>query len=165
VMSFLDSASNGNRYSTRAANASICASDINVDTFAKLHAVLYGKDSKGEQVQPAENSSGRTDIQLVDYGKQAGIKGDQLTTYQTCVQSEQHRFMVEAITDSATKHGVFGTPTVKVNGKTVDNPAKASIDAAIAAAAAKAPEPTPSASSSPSSSSSSSATATGSPTP
>jgi len=165
VMSFLDSASNGNRYSTRAANASICASDVNVDTFAKLHAVLFGKDSKGEQVQPAENSSGRTDIQLVDYGKQAGIKGDQLTTYQTCVQSEQHRFMVEAITDNATKHGVFGTPTVKVNGKTVDNPTKVSIDAAIAAAAAKAPSPTPSASSSPSSSPSSSATASGSPTP
>ncbi len=135
TMAFLDSASNGNRYSTRAANAALCASDINVDTFAKLHSVLYGK--------------------------QAGIKGDQLTTYQTCVQSEQHRSMVEAITDNATKHGVFATPTVKVNGKTVDNPTKASIDAAIAAAAAKAPKPTPSPSSSPSSS----ATATGSPTP
>jgi protein-disulfide isomerase/uncharacterized membrane protein YphA (DoxX/SURF4 family) len=165
MMSFLDSASNGNRYSTRAANASLCASDINVDTFAKLHAVLYGNDSKGAKVQPAENSSGRTDIQLIDYGKQAGIKGDQLTTYQTCVQSEQHKALVEAITDSATKHEVFATPTVQVNGKTVDNPTKASLDAAIAAAAAKAPPATPSPSSSASPTGSTSASPTGSPTP
>lgn len=165
TMAFLDSASKGNRYSTRAANAALCASDINVDTFAKLHSVLYGKDSKGEQVQPAENSSGRTDIQLVDYGKQAGIKGDQLTTYQTCVQSEQHKALVEAITDSATKHEVFATPTVQVNGKTVDNPTKASLDAAIAAAAAKAPPATPSPSSSASPTGSTSASPTGSPTP
>jgi protein-disulfide isomerase len=170
TMSFLDSATNGNRYSTRSANAALCASDVNVDTFAKLHSILFGKDSKGEKVQPAENSSGRTDIQLIDYGKQAGITGDPLTTYQTCVQSEQHKALVEAITDDATKGGVFGTPTVRVNGTTVSKPTKASVDAAIAAAAAKAPPAT----TSPSSSSTSSApagsatatpTGTGTPTP
>lgn len=142
TMAFLDSASNGNRYSSRAANAAICASDINVDTFAKLHTILYGKDSKGEAVQPAENSSGRTDIQLLDYGKQAGIAGQSFTTFQTCVQSEQHKALIEAITDNSSKRGVSGTPTVLVNGKKLDAPSKASVDAAIAAAVANAPSPT-----------------------
>jgi protein-disulfide isomerase len=173
VMSFLDSASNGNRYSTRSANAALCASDINAETYAKMVAVLYGKDTSGKAVQPAENSKGRTDIELIDYGKQAGISGTNLSTYQTCVQSEQHKALVQAITDDASKRGVFATPTVLVNGKKVDNVTKATLDAAIAAAAAKAPAPTSSGSATPSTSGSASgspsgtasATSTGSPTP
>ncbi len=171
IMAFLDSASNGNRYSTRAANAALCASDISVDAYAKMVAVLYGKDTKGAQVQPAENSNGRTDIQLIDYGKQAGITGDNLTTYQTCVQSEQHKALVQAITDDASKRSVFSTPTVLVNGKKVENPDKATLDAAVTAAAAKAPAPSTSpsastpASTSPSASTSASSSGSGSPTP
>ena len=117
--------------------------------------VFYGKDSSGAQVQPAENSNGRTDIQLIDYGKQAGITGDNLTTYQSCVQSEQHKALVEAITEDASKRGVFSTPTVLVNGKKVDNADKATLDAAITAAAAKAPKSstTPSSSTTPATSS------------
>lgn len=155
VMAFLDSASNGNRYSTRSANAALCASDISVDLYAKMVDIFYGKDSSGAQVQPAENGNGRTDIQLIDYGKQAGITGDNLTTYQSCVQSEQHKALVEAITEDASKRGVFSTPTVLVNGKKLDNPDKATLDAAITAAAAKAPKSstTPSSSTTPATSS------------
>jgi protein-disulfide isomerase/uncharacterized membrane protein YphA (DoxX/SURF4 family) len=168
VMAFLDSASNGNRYSSRAANAALCASDISTDTYGKMVAVLYGKDSSGKKVQPEEGSNGRTDIQLIDYGKQAGITAANLTTYQTCVQSEQHKALVQAITEDASKRNVFSTPTVLVDGKKLDNPTKASLDAAITAAAAKAStSPTPSSSSSASTSSSASATpsGSGSPTP
>jgi protein-disulfide isomerase/uncharacterized membrane protein YphA (DoxX/SURF4 family) len=171
VMAFLDSASNGNRYSTRSANAALCASDINAETYAKMVAVLYGKDTSGKAVQPAENTNGRTDIELIDYGKQAGITGTKLSTYQTCVLSEQHKALVQAITDDASNRGVFATPTVLVNGKKVENATKATLDAAIAAAAAKAPAPTATSSGSPIPSTSgspggtASATPTGSPTP
>lgn len=148
TMAFLDGASNGNRYSSRAANAALCASDINVDTFAKYHDVLFGKDKSGQQVQPKEGSHGRTDTQLIGYARQAGITGDNLTTFQTCVTSEQHKALVEAITDNASKRGVTATPTVLVNGKKLGTVDKQSLDDAIAAAAAKAPKPTPSPSSS-----------------
>ena len=142
MMAFLDDKSNGNRYSSRAANAALCASDINVDTFAKFHDVLYGKDTSGKQVQPGENSSGRTNTQLLGYARQAGLTGDNLTTFQTCVNNEQHKALVEAITENASKRDVSGTPTVLVNGKKLGTVDLASLDAAIASAAAKAPKPT-----------------------
>lgn len=144
TMSFLDSSSNGNHYSTRAANAALCASDINVDTFVKYHDILYGKDTSGKQVQPEEGSNGRTDTQLIGYARQAGISGDNLTTFQSCVTGQQHKALVEAITENASKRGVSGTPTVMVNGKKLGTVDQANLDKAIADAAAKAPKSTPS---------------------
>lgn len=149
TMAFLDSASNGNRYSSRAANAALCASDASVADFTKYHDILYGKDSSGQQVQPKEGSHGRSNTQLVDYAKQAGLKSNNLTTFQNCVSGELHKALVAAITDDASKRGVSGTPTVMVNGKKLGTVTKASFDSAVATAAAKAPK---SASSSPSSS-------------
>lgn len=155
-MAFLDSASSGNRYSSRAANAALCASDISAADFTKYHDVLYGKDSGGQQVQPKEGSHGRSNTELLDYAKQAGIKGNDLTTFQSCMSSEQHKALVAAITDNASKRGVTGTPTVMVNGKKLGTVTKASFDDAVAKAAAKAPtssSPSPSGSTSTSTSS------------
>jgi len=154
-MAFLDSASSGNRYSSRAANAALCASDVSVADFSKYHDVLYGKDSSGQQVQPTEGSHGRTNTQLLDYAKQAGIKGNDLTTFQSCMSGELHKALVAAITDNASQRGVTGTPTVMVNGKKLGTVTKASFDAAVAKAAAEAtPSPAPSNSTSGSTSSS-----------
>ena len=151
TMAFLDSASSGNSYSSRAANAALCASDVSVADFVKYHDVLYGKDSSGQQVQPAEGSHGRSNTQLLDYAKQAGIKGNDLTTFQSCMSGERHKSLVAAITDKASQRGVSGTPTVMVNGKKLGRVDKASFDAAVAKAAAKAstsPSPSPSGSTS-----------------
>ena len=49
VMSFLDSSSNGNKYSSRAANAGYCASDQSPDAFLKFHDIVYGQDEREEQ--------------------------------------------------------------------------------------------------------------------
>jgi protein-disulfide isomerase len=165
MLSFLDASSNGNNYSTRAANASVCASDVNVQTFQKYHTILYGKDSTGANNQPAEGSSGRTDIQLEDWGKQAGITGDAFTTFQQCVSTQEHKAFVQAITDNASKLGLSQTPTVKINGKDLSNTTKDGFDAAVKAAGGgepATPSPTPSGSSSaaPSSSASPSPTPT-----
>jgi protein-disulfide isomerase len=159
-MAFLDSASSGNRYSSRAANAALCASDVSVDAFVKYHDVLYGKDSSGKQVQPAEGGNGRTDAALVSYARQAGISGADLTTFQSCASGELHKALVEAITDNASQRGVTGTPTVMVNGKKLGTADKASLDAAIASAVASHPS---SPASSPASSPSSNPTSTPSP--
>lgn len=148
VMAFLDRSSSGNRYSSRAANAALCASDLSVDAFVAYHNVLYGT-YQGKQVQPAEGSNGRTDQQLESYGSAAGIKGNDLTTFDQCVSSEQHKALVQALTDRASQDGVTGTPTIRVNGKSV-GPDLASWNAAITAALKKGPAPSPSKTPSPS---------------
>jgi protein-disulfide isomerase len=147
-LSFLDRASNGTKYSTRAANAAICASDISVDFFVKYHGVLYGDDKDGNKVQPAEGSNGRSDAELIGYAKQAGIPADKETDFGTCVQTQRHVGLVQAITDKATQKGITATPTVLVNGKKVDATA-AAVQKAITEAAKNGPAPTPSPSSSP----------------
>lgn len=121
TMAFLDSSSSGNKYSTRAANAALCASDVSTTAFAAYHAVLYGKDSSGAKVQPAEGSDGRTDGQLEAYFKQAMPKATaaQTSTFASCVTDQQHAALVAAITDQSSKKGVNGTPTVFVDGKKV----------------------------------------------
>ncbi|SDJ02212.1 Protein-disulfide isomerase [Frankineae bacterium MT45] len=134
VMSFLDGSSNGNRYSSRAANAAICASDITPQMFLSMHNVLYGKDKNGNNNQPAEGTNGRTDSELIAFGTQAGVTGSYTSAFTTCVTSEMHKALVQALTDRANKDGVNGTPTIKVNGKLVSNPSKDTVAAAIDAA-------------------------------
>ena len=168
MLAFLNASSNGNNYSTRAANAAICASDIDVATFQKYHAILYGKDSTGQNNQPAEGSNGRTDIQLEDYGKQAGITGDNFSTFQQCVSTQEHKAYVQAVTDNASKRNVVQTPTVLINGKELQDTSLNGFNAAVKAAGGGAPAtPSPSASASASASKSPSKTATPttSPTP
>lgn len=142
TLSFLDASSDGNRYSSRAANAALCASDASVEDFVAFHNILYGTID-GKQVQPAEGSHGRTNSQLESYARSAGITGAALTTFDGCVQNEGHKALVEAITERASADGVNGTPTVKVNGKTI-SPTLAAWNKAIAAALAKGPAPVPS---------------------
>ncbi len=136
MMAFLDSSSSGNMYSTRAANAALCASDVSTSIFQAYHGVLYGKDSSGAQVQPAEGGQGRTDGELIAYFKQAMPKAtsDQISTFTTCVQSQTHKALVEAITDNASKRGVTGTPTVYVAGKKLSTVSSTTVLAAITAA-------------------------------
>ena len=164
TISILDASSNGNRYSSRAANAALCASDVSVDTFVAYHNVLFGT-YKGAQVQPGENAHGRSNTQLESYASAAGITGAALTTFDTCVSSEKYKALVQAITDNASSHGVNGTPTVKVNGKQI-SATLAAYKAAVAAALKKGPAPSPSKTPSPTPTptGTSTATATKSPT-
>ena len=153
IMSFLDSSSNGNRYSSRAANAAYCAADQSPAAFGKFHDIAYGKNADGKNNQPAEGTHGVPDSTLIDWGKQVGITS---ADFSTCVTSEQHKDLVAGVTEDASKRGVNGTPTVFVQGKQVkgtggNSVTVAQVDAAIAAALAAAkstaaPSPTPSSS-------------------
>jgi protein-disulfide isomerase/uncharacterized membrane protein YphA (DoxX/SURF4 family) len=154
-ISILDRASNGTNYSTRAANAAVCASDVSVDAFVKFHGILFQKD-----VQPKENTSGLGDGRFLQIAQQAGMATGATATFTTCLQNEDHKALVEGLTENASKRGVTGTPTVYVNGKKV-NADLESVSAAIAAADAKGPPPAPS----PTPSTSKSATASKSATP
>ncbi|HET6877350.1 MAG TPA: MauE/DoxX family redox-associated membrane protein [Jatrophihabitans sp.] len=141
-LAFLDASSNGNRYSSRAANAALCASDISVDDFVAYHDYLYRKD-----VQPVEGTNGRTDAQLIGYAQKVGITGGNLSTFAGCVHAERHKALVQAITDRASQVGVNATPTIKVNGQSIA-PTLQAFNAAVAQALKHGPAPNPSPSSS-----------------
>ena len=136
-IAILDSSSNNN-YSSRAANAALCASDISVDTFVAYHNYLFQAN-----IQPAEGAGGRTNTLLDSYAGKIGIKGAQLTTFDQCVAQQKHKALVQAMTDRASQQGIVGTPTVKVNGKTITS-TLAAYRAAVAKALKNGPAPHPS---------------------
>ena len=108
------------QYSSRSSAASGCAAAAGVFVpFAKL---LYAN-------QPPENGTGLTDQKLIELGTQAGAEGD----FATCVADGRYARWTAAVTDAASRAGVTGTPTVKVNGMTIDNTAEA-LRAAVASA-------------------------------
>ncbi len=141
TIAILDASSN-NDYSTRAANAALCASDVSVESFVAYHNTLYGSID-GKQVQPAEGAGGRSNTQLASYAQHIGIKGGKLTTFDRCVQEQTHKALVEALTEDASKDGINSTPTLKVNGKKIDN-TLAAYQAAVTAALKNGPAPNPS---------------------
>ena len=147
-------------YSTRAANAALCVSDVSVDAFVRYHSLLFTP-----QVQPKEGTAGRSDTQLINYAKQIKLSTNDVSSVRSCVLGNTHKGLVAAITDRASKKGINSTPTILINGKSV-SPTLAAVKKAIATADANGPAPTPSpASSSVSSPASSSTSAHSSSTP
>jgi protein-disulfide isomerase len=110
TMSFLDD-NLKNDSSLRAASAAACAADAG--RFGPYHDAVYAG-------QPAKEGQGYTDAQLVGFAKTAGITGSAFSTWQQCVKSGQHTAYVKAVQTQSEKDGVFGTPTLKLNGKALD---------------------------------------------
>jgi protein-disulfide isomerase len=106
-VAYLDRFSSGTNYSSRASAASACAADANV--FDKFRGLLYDN-------QPEENSTGLTDAQLIQFGKQAGAT---TAAFETCVNNGKYATWTKTITDTASKANITGTPTIKVNGAVV----------------------------------------------
>ncbi len=111
VVSFLDSSSSTD-YSTRSANALAVVLDKAGPTVAKkFHDLLYVN-------QPAEGSAGLSDSTLVDLAAQAGAQRSQVTSGIKDLAFQQ---WVKNVTDNASKNGVRATPTVKVDGRTIQS--------------------------------------------
>lgn len=134
-VNFLDGASLGTKYSTRAANLFSCVVDEQPDVAFKLHNRLLSKE-----VQPAEGSTGLTDDQLLEHAAEAGAE---LTTdLKQCVKNRSFGSFIDGNWKQASEVGVQGlakgefllsydgvtpqpegpqrivsTPTVIVNGK------------------------------------------------
>lgn len=105
-LSFLDQASNGTEYSTRAANAVATVGDRAPEQLLPFHNSLFVN-------QPEEGSSGLTDRQLAERAKAAGVPDAVVETF------NDRTFVpwVVSSTDAAFKSGITGTPTVKINGQ------------------------------------------------
>ncbi|MCO1654149.1 DsbA family protein [Pseudonocardia humida] len=113
AIAILDRLTEPQGYSTRAANAALCAAAANI--FPGYHEKLFAE-------QPAEGGSGLTDEQLVAFGTELGAGPD----FGTCVTGGANSAAVGAETEKAAAdqalqtEGTFGTPTVTVNGKKID---------------------------------------------
>jgi protein-disulfide isomerase len=92
--------------SVRAANASFCAADEG--QFLDFHKAIYTIQSS------VENSGFWSNETLVNIGKKIGITS---TTFEDCVNEGSKVDLVQANSDSMSKYGVQGTPTVFINGK------------------------------------------------
>lgn len=107
-LGYLDRLSNGSNYSSRSANAATCVADLSPDKFIDYSNSLYEK-------QPQENTTGLTNSQLAQMGKDVGT-----ADIQKCTSENQFRPWVAKITDQAKTDNVTVTPTLVVNGKTWD---------------------------------------------
>lgn len=111
VLSFLDDASSGTEYSTRAMSAlGVVLDTSGPDVAATFHDLLF-------ENQPEEGSEGLSDDELVDLAVQAGAKRGAVARPIENVKFEQ---WVENATDAASKDDVNSTPTVFVDGEKVD---------------------------------------------
>lgn len=114
-MAILDRLSQGTRYSTRAANAAACVANYSPDQFYDFNTLMFTK-------QPAENSVGLSDDELVKLTVQAKVGA--ASDISACITDQKFKGWVAASTVRA-QNGpipnsnikkVEGTPTVIVNG-------------------------------------------------
>jgi protein-disulfide isomerase len=121
-IAFLDRMSS-TEYSTRALNAAACVRDQAPDAFDKFHTALFAN-------QPPENSAGLPDSKLVELAKGAGAPD-----VASCITGQTFKDWTLKVTDAASKDGVNGTPTVRVNGTDLVNPSAEQLTAAVDKAA------------------------------
>jgi len=111
VLSFLDRASSGTDYSTRAMNALGVVLDSAGPEVAKgFHDLLFVN-------QPAEGSEGLSDQELVGFAVEAGATKSDVAGPIESLKFDQ---WVKNATDAASKDGVSTTPTVLVDGKVLE---------------------------------------------
>ncbi|KQY58678.1 hypothetical protein ASD11_03225 [Aeromicrobium sp. Root495] len=132
LLNFLDN--NGgspNGYSGRAGSAALCVYDAQGGAaYKKVHDALYA-------AQPEEGTNGPEAPELIDTVKTAGITTN--AALESCIKKEKYQpWIEEGVKDSREKK-VSGTPTVMVDGKTVEGqgggvPTFDQIQAAVTAA-------------------------------
>jgi protein-disulfide isomerase len=111
VVSFLDRYSNGTDYSTRSANALAAVLDTaGTDAAVAFHDTLF-------EQQPAEGTDGLSDDQLVQHAVEAGATE---ATVRTPIEERSFEGWVVNGTDAANKDGIVSTPTVQVDGETLE---------------------------------------------
>ena len=109
-ISILDRASQGTKFSTRAANAMYCVAVADADASLPFMKAMFDN-------QPAEGTSGLSDEQILAIAAASGVTG-----IDSCVNDGQYSKYVTSITESTpVKPGAagIGTPTVLLNDEFV----------------------------------------------
>lgn len=117
-IAILTNRSQGTQYSLRAANAAACVANDYPNSFWNFHTALFAR-------QPAEDTPGLTDDELIAIAKEAGA-GPKIDL---CVTDQKFKSWVKASTERSITgdlainnlekkfKGVSGTPTIIINGK------------------------------------------------
>lgn len=111
-ISILDRLSQGTDFSTRSASAMYCVAEADPEASLPFLQTMFTN-------QPAENSEGLTDEQLVAIAEGVGV-----TTASECITSGRYMKFVTAMTGEtpvAPGSSGIGTPTVAVNGEVIAN--------------------------------------------
>jgi protein-disulfide isomerase len=111
ALSFLDNASSGSEYSTRAMSAlGVVLDTAGAETAVRFHDLLF-------ENQPEEGTEGLSDDELIDLAVEAGANRDDVTGPIEAVKFEQ---WVKNATDASSKEDVTSTPTVLVDGEKLE---------------------------------------------
>jgi protein-disulfide isomerase len=105
-LSFLDKASAGSRYSTRAANAVVTVADRAPGSLLAFNRALFAH-------QPKEGSEGLTDNDIESLARGANVPQDVINLF----ANGTFEPWIATHTNAAFQGGISGTPTVKINGK------------------------------------------------
>lgn len=101
----------GTTHSLTMGNAALCAADAG--RFQPFHDAVYAN-------MPAQEGAGWTKAQTEGFAQKAGLSGEALDTWQSCVDDKKYTAYVESTEDASTKAGITGTPTIQLAGKTLD---------------------------------------------
>lgn len=120
-VSILDRASEGTAYSTRSATAVALVAAEAPKFYVPFVDALFVS-------QPKENTEGLTDAQIADIARQAGVPEEVAATIESSAylgtgsdDVTTYGPWVRAATSQASKDlGQLGTPTIRLNGKTLD---------------------------------------------
>ncbi|QZQ56608.1 DsbA family protein [Curtobacterium sp. TC1] len=116
-VSILDRSYQSSRYASRAANAAMCVANYAPDKFLDVQTQFFDN-------QPTEGTSGLTNAEIAKLVKAGGATGSNVSE---CLSTEQFKGWVtkstKLVTEDAALQGTqgFGTPTVVVNGKRLDD--------------------------------------------
>ncbi|RJO76594.1 disulfide bond formation protein DsbA [Nocardia panacis] len=126
IISFLDQASGGTEYSSRAANAAYVLAGTDPTKFQDWLARMYAQ-------QPPEGATGLPDSTIIQIAKDAGYNDADITKD---ITDRKYDKFVKARTKDVFATGVKSTPTVYINGKQLSGQAMAGgLGPAIQAAA------------------------------
>ncbi|PZO57347.1 MAG: hypothetical protein DI639_13780 [Leifsonia xyli] len=116
-VSILDRSYQSSRYASRAANAAMCVANYAPDKFLDVQTQFF-------ENQPTEGTSGLTNAEIAKLVKAGGATGSNVSE---CLSTEQFKGWVTKSTKLVTADEAlqgtqgFGTPTVVVNGKRLDD--------------------------------------------
>jgi protein-disulfide isomerase len=110
VVSILDRASSGTKYSTRAAGAGAAAGEEG--KFIELHDALYAN-------QPQEGSEGLSNAKIIELAKAAGLTSDK---FADAVNAGTYEPWATHVTEVFSGRGFNATPTIVVDGTQLKGP-------------------------------------------
>ena len=113
-LAYLDNASSGTKYSTRAASAAALVAEESPESFVAFVQQLMAN-------QPAEGSGGLSDEQIQSLASAAGVPDEVVAR----ISDQKYATWVRSASEAASKAGVMYTPSLGFNGDIQDpsNPA------------------------------------------